>query len=618
MLAPKVCLECGETFTPHSAIQKYCNKDHYRNCPVCNKLFLVPREKLSSPNAVCSKECQYRGVASGKLSKRILIKVCDECGDTFETSHPNQRFCKKDHYGTCSVCGKTFLLPPWQLGLPTRACSPECKTKLAHQTFQERYSKESNPENHAALIAKMEHTMLERYGVKNALSTEGKKLFNIEQKMLDKYGVTHPSKSAEIMAKRDQTNLERYGFTQPLNVPEIREKAQKTLLEKYGVDNYAKSVDFLKQVITDPEKAEICAEFRSDPIRFVESHFSDGHKPTLVELAEMCGIRDSSIGWILDQVGHPDIVTYTYSRMEDELYEFLRSFLGDDAKIERNTFKIITPYELDLYLPEYEFAIECNPTITHNSTIPGWGINDEPKSPAYHMMKTELCDQSGVFLFHIFGYEWSHHSDIIKSMIRNILNKSLYKLYARNTQVKEISDKEAMDFLNANHRQGGAHSKIRLGLFHQDELVSLMTFSRMRKTIGTGKADLSDCYELVRFCNKLNTNVVGGASKLFQYFMKNYNPIEIRSFSDRAHTKGNLYPTLGFQFDHTSDPGYMWVDLKTDRGYARNNSQKKNIKKFLNDESIDLNKTEVQIMQEHNFVQVFDSGVKLWIWRKEE
>ena len=202
-------------------------------------------------------------------------------------------------------------------------------------------------------------------------------------------------------------------------------------------------------------------------------------------------------------------------------------------------------------------------------------------------------------------------------MIRNVLHTTPNIIYARKTKISEVTDSVAMNFLNKNHRQGGAHSKIRLGLFYDEELVSLMTFSKMRLTIGAGKHIESNCFELVRFCNKINTNVVGGASKLFKHFIDKYQPKEIRSFSDRAHTRGSLYSVLGFQYDHTSDPGYMWVDVKTDKGFARNNAQKQNIKKFLHDDDIDLNKTEVQIMKEHNFVQVFDSGINLWVWRKE-
>lgn len=232
-------------------------------------------------------------------------------------------------------------------------------------------------------------------------------------------------------------------------------------------------------------------------------------------------------------------------------------------------------------------------------------------------MKTNMCADKKIFLFHIFGYEWTHRKDVVKSMLRNVLGKNLHKIYARTTCVKEISDIDCMNFLNTNHRQRGVHSKIRLGLYYKSELVSVMTFSNMRNTIGTGKDDLSNCYELVRFCNKLDTSVVGGASKLFKYFIMHWNPSQIRSFSDRAHTKGTLYSKLGFTIGRYSTPGYVWVSMKTDVAYSRNNAQKQNIQQFLNDNTIDLSNTETEIMKAHGYAQVFDSGTVLWIWKGE-
>lgn len=132
--------------------------------------------------------------------------------------------------------------------------------------------------------------------------------------------------------------------------------------------------------------------------------------------------------------------------------------------------------------------------------------------------------------------------------------------------------------------------------------------------MGTDNTDLTDCWELSRFCSKLNHTVVGGASKLLSFFKDNYHPTKIRSFSDQAHTKGKLYETLGFTKIRTSDANYVWVNIYDDKAYHRINAQKKNIKQFLHDDSIDLNNTEKQIMIEHGFVQVFDSGTITWEW----
>ena len=56
-----------------------------------------------------------------------------------------------------------------------------------------------------------------------------------------------------------------------------------------------------------------------------------------------------------------------------------------------------------------------------------------------------------------------------------------------------MSSQEARKFLEDNHLQGYANSKIRLGLYYNEELVSLMTFSKPRYTKNYD-------WELVRFC----------------------------------------------------------------------------------------------------------------------
>ena len=73
-----------------------------------------------------------------------------------------------------------------------------------------------------------------------------------------------------------------------------------------------------------------------------------------------------------------------------------------------------------------------------------------------------------------------------------------------------------------------------------------------------------------------------------------------------------MYQTLGFTELRRSDPGYMWVDYATDIAYSRYNAQKRNIQKFLHDDTIDLSRSETEIMVEHGFVQVYDSGTITW------
>ena len=89
------------------------------------------------------------------------------------------------------------------------------------------------------------------------------------------------------------------------------------------------------------------------------------------------------------------------------------------------------------------------------------------------------------------------------------------KIFARKCIIKNITHLEKEFFLQENHIQGNCQSSTNLGLFFKDELVSVMTFGIRKITSSIPTT------ELLRFCNKIDTVVVGGASKLFNFFYKN-------------------------------------------------------------------------------------------------
>lgn len=65
-------------------------------------------------------------------------------------------------------------------------------------------------------------------------------------------------------------------------------------------------------------------------------------------------------------------------------------------KIITNTKKVITPQELDIYIPDLKIAIEYNGTYWHNVDIVG---------KYYHLNKSLRCRQLGVRLIHIHQFE---------------------------------------------------------------------------------------------------------------------------------------------------------------------------------------------------------------------
>ena len=653
-----------------------------------------------------------------------MIKICQECGQPFETNNGNKKFCDRQHYRTCAICGKQFEVTRYHLTAKDAkiTCSKKCSIELRRRTNVDKYGG-SAPASSKLIREKMENTNLKRYGVKHAsqsdifkektkqtnLSKYGKEYYHqtdkgrqelkdrwsnptyahkvrskVETTCLERYGsrsslgdkdirekAKHtykertgyetPFSNPEVQRKSEETNLSKYGVRRPYQNPEIYQKAKNTTLQHFGVDNamknkdiqkraqetclskygntcflqseqgkkayqdamksrygvsyFAQSKDWKQARMLDPSKIDNLMKFRENPSEFISKQFTE--KPSLKELSSMLGIHENSVGQLIIEFGLQNKVRYVYSVMEEEVAGFIYS-LDSKIYIERNTHSVITPLELDLYIPEYHLGIECNPTSTHNSSVDAFtGKNDTALKYNYHKNKTDLCEETGVQLFHIFGYEWTHSKRIIQSMIRNLIRKNNCKLYARNLDIREVSSPKANDFLENNHRQGRSTASVRLGLYNDNELVSLMTFGHSRSTIGSSDDfKSSEDWELVRFCNKINTSVIGGASKLFSYFVRTYNPNSIISYSDRAHTSGGLYEVLEFKPLRISEPGYVWVDLKTDRAYHRINAQKRNISKFLKEDNIDLSKTEKQIMEEHGFVQVFDSGSITWKWSR--
>ena len=248
---------------------------------------------------------------------------------------------------------------------------------------------------------------------------------------------------------------------------------------------------------------------------------------------------------------------------------------------------------MDVYLPELKIAFEFNGLYWHNE------LNKENN---YHLNKTELCEQNGIQLIHIYEDDWIYKQDIVKSMISNKLGKTSNKIFARKCEIKEISDNNLVRlFLDENHIQGFVGSKIKIGLFFNNELVSIMTFGNRRVVMGKKTTNVDE-YELLRFCNKINTNVIGGASKLFKYFIKKYNPSEITTYADRSFSRGKLYEKLGFKFVSKTQPNYCYVIGR--KKYYRFNFRKN----ILINEGFDPNKTEHEIMLERKIYRIYDSG----------
>ena len=277
------------------------------------------------------------------------------------------------------------------------------------------------------------------------------------------------------------------------------------------------------------------------------------------------------------------------SKKEKEVLEFLSNYVECD----NTNREVLNNKELDVYIPSKRVAIEFNGLYWHNSKF---------KDSNYHLDKLNDCEEKGIKLIQIFEDEWDNKQEITKSRLLNILNLTKRKIFARKTEIREVNSSLSMKFLRENHIQGELGSSIKLGLFYNNELVSLMTFGSLRKNLGQTKKEGS--WEVLRFCNKLNTTVDGGASKLFKNFIENYSPKEVITYADRRWSNGEMYKHLGFNFEENTKPSYFYVANK------KRENRFKYRKSELIKQGFNKNISEKEIMEGRNILRIYDCGTK--------
>lgn len=281
------------------------------------------------------------------------------------------------------------------------------------------------------------------------------------------------------------------------------------------------------------------------------------------------------------------------SKAEIELYELLSPY----TKVVKRDRKILEGKELDLYLPYYNLAIEFHGIYWHSTKF---------KKGDEHFEKYKSCKEKGIQLIQIFEDEWMDKKEIVKSRLLNLLKENT-KIFARKCEVKDIPFKEAKNFLEQNHIQGYANTKINLGLYYNSELVGVMTFNTLRKALGSEKKE--GTYELVRYCSSKGLNIVGGASKLLKYFEKTIKPTEVISYADLRWSNGALYEKIGFEYEHISKPNYFYIEKQ--KRVNRFKYRKSELIKL----GYDKNKTEDQITRDMGLFKIYDVGSMKFIRR---
>lgn len=282
------------------------------------------------------------------------------------------------------------------------------------------------------------------------------------------------------------------------------------------------------------------------------------------------------------------------SKIETEINEFIKSLT---IHTECHNRSILNGDEIDIFLPELKIGIECNGIIWHSELF-------GKKEKFYHLNKTTQSLEKNIKLIHITDWEWINKKELIKSIIMSSVGKT-NKIYARQCCIKQLNDKDKIDFLHKNHIQGNDKSSVRIGLYYFDELVSVMTFCKSR-------FDKKYQYEMSRFCCKLNFSVIGGASKMFSYFIKTYSPKSIVSYCDRRFFGGKVYEKCGMNKVGETPPNYYYFHKNNCVPINRIHFQKHKLSSIL--KSYDPNISEWKNMQLNGYDRIWDCGNYKYEW----
>lgn len=407
-----------------------------------------------------------------------------------------------------------------------------------------------------------------------------------------------------------------YDFSENIRnmcLPCIREKARETLDNNLKEKRYY-SEEFISALYndSDKERARNKELLTTENVPFKCSKC--GH-PVIKHIPHIYNMSKGKMTYtILCSQCSPK----EHSPLEDEILSFL-STITDEKPI-LNTSEIIRnpdtnkSLELDIYYPNLGIAIEVNGSYWHASQ----GTCAYLVSKDRQQRKFILCKEKGIHLISIFDVDWWYNNQKVKSILASMLSNTDV-VYARNTEVKFIDKQIGREFLVKNHLDGDSNQSLYYyGLFSKEnnELISVMSFGKMRGQ--NSNHDTPDYYELVRYATTPNISIVGGASKLLNFFEKEINPKYLLSYSDNDYFSGAVYSKLGFSFQKYTVPDYYWFTPVGNEYLPRWKCQVKKLAEkypalYVESVNNDASNKEDYIMTSLKYLKVYRCGQSVWI-----
>lgn len=407
---------------------------------------------------------------------------------------------------------------------------------------------------------KKDHEVLQKSRMEKVIKT------NIER-----FEKEHCFQSEIVKEKIKSSMIERYGVDNPMKSKKIRQKSYNTNLERFGVKHPAQSGEINLKAMKTKEKSGL--------VRFINGN--------------------DTVNTICAKAGIPIVNAYKLIRegklSPDNIYNYIHNYESPVTHLEKVASE---NFSLEFYNKYFDLdrfpSLKYKPDFKINDkaaiNVDGlyWHSESNQANKNYHFNLRKSYEDLGLRVFQFREDEVYHNIEIIKSIINNYLGKS-QKIYARKTKLAQLSSEEYKSFFTNNHLMGSANA-ITFGLILNGEIVMAASYKVF-----------SDRIKIERLCSKMNTVIIGGASKLLNKIKEITPKLPIHYWADLRYGTGNYLEKLGFKKERDT-VGFKWTDCNKTFNRLRCRAN-------MDDRKL----SQEEYAKELGWVKIWDAGQRLWI-----
>lgn len=179
----------------------------------------------------------------------------------------------------------------------------------------------------------------------------------------------------------------------------------------------------------------------------------------------------------------------------------------------------------------------------------------------------------GFSAFRIWEDVWNQKKPWILNFLTFQVNKPI-SIFARDTKVVILEEKDVRDFANKNHVLGFLKGKTYLGCivpphrqfrniqsefdFNENPLIAIAVFGKDR-IFKSEEGDSQISAELIQICTDPSVRLVGGLTKLISFYTSLHTLNDVMTYSDLEWSGGLAFQKIGFVNELITVPLYFDV-----------------------------------------------------------